>query len=326
MRKTITSIVSIGIFAFTLSFASCDFMAGMAAGAAYGLANTAYYYPSYSYTPYYNGNTSSSSSSSTSANVKKTLETESDGFQWYKLNQDYTYYGAESTNGTTLIPLSRKYTFICYLTTDGGWFNVEKNDKEGACDKSGREIVAPKYDNVYYRNSDGFEYYYVECNGKNGACDKNGREIIAPRYNSVLYTSGHFSCDDGYYTKEGKPENAISSSSSTTSSTSSSTTSSSGTYMPQGGYYGNINSGIYNGGNMGSGSNSNQSSTSVNPVQPHQITESCPICHGSGKCNTCNGRHWYYGYSGNQITCPNCRDGRCTHCGGSGQVTKTVYY
>lgn len=69
MRKTITSIVSIGIFAFTLSFASCDFMAGMAAGAAYGLANTAYYYPSYSNTSYYSGSTSSSSSSSTSANV-----------------------------------------------------------------------------------------------------------------------------------------------------------------------------------------------------------------------------------------------------------------
>jgi len=96
--------------------------------------------------------------------------------------------------------------------------------------------------------------------------------------------------------------------------------------MPQGGNYGG-SIGTNNGGTTVSGSGGNKSGTSGNPAQPHQITESCPICHGSGKCNTCNGRHWYYGYSGNQITCPNCKpDGACTHCGGSGKVTKTKYY
>lgn len=40
-------------------------------------------------------------------------------------------------------------------------------------------------------------------------------------------------------------------------------------------------------------SGGNKNGTSGNPVQPHQITESCPICHGSGKCNTCNGTHRY---------------------------------
>lgn len=94
--------------------------------------------------------------------------------------------------------------------------------------------------------------------------------------------------------------------------------------IPQGGNYGGGNNGGYNnnGGNSG-----NKSGSSVNPVQPHQVTSTCLSCGGSGKCKTCNGRHWYYGYTGNQITCPNCKpDGACTHCGGSGKITKTEYY
>ena len=75
-------------------------------------------------------------------------------------------------------------------------------------------------------------------------------------------------------------------------------------------------------------SGGNKSGTSGNPVQPHQITESCPICHGSGKCNTCNGRGWIYAIgSSDHLDCPNCKpDGHCSHCGGSGKVTKTRYY
>lgn len=93
--------------------------------------------------------------------------------------------------------------------------------------------------------------------------------------------------------------------------------------MPQSGNYGGGGTGTYTGGTTGS-----TSGTSGNSVQPHQITEDCPICHGSGKCNTCDGKHWYWNtYTGNKTTCPNCKpDGRCTHCGGSGKVTKTKYY
>lgn len=77
----------------------------------------------------------------------------------------------------------------------------------------------------------------------------------------------------------------------------------------------------------GTESSPSNEGSSKNPVQPHQISEDCTFCHHSGKCNTCNGKHWYYGYTGDKITCPNCKpDGRCTHCGGSGTVTKTRYY
>lgn len=63
----------------------------------------------------------------------KTLKTESDGFQWYQLEQNGKF-GAQSMGGTTFIPLSRGYTFICYHQTEGGWFSVEKNGSKGACD------------------------------------------------------------------------------------------------------------------------------------------------------------------------------------------------
>lgn len=92
-------------------------------------------------------------------------------------------------------------------------------------------------------------------------------------------------------------------------------------YNSDNGSYG----GDYNDYNGTSGGNN--SGTSGNPVQPHYVTKDCPLCHGSGNCNTCNGKHWYYGFTGDIIICPNCKpDGRCTHCGGSGKITKTEYY
>lgn len=50
----------------------------------------------------------------------------------------------------------------------------------------------------------------------------------------------------------------------------------------------------------------------------------CPHCHHSGKCSTCNGKGGYINpMTGNYITCPNCRNGWCTHCNGRGTITKT---
>ena len=43
--------------------------------------------------------------------VNRTLKTERDGFQWYRITQNGNY-GAEDKNHNTLIPLSRGYTMI----------------------------------------------------------------------------------------------------------------------------------------------------------------------------------------------------------------------
>lgn len=117
---------------------------------------------------------------------EKELQTESDGFRWYELKQG-NLRGAQSANGVTFIPLSRGYTYICYHSTNGGWFNVKKNSpSQGACDITGKELVAPgRYDDVSYRKGDGYVYCVVKLNGKKGVCDSNGREIIAPKYDFV---------------------------------------------------------------------------------------------------------------------------------------------
>lgn len=77
-----------------------------------------------------------------------------------------------------------------------------------------------------------------------------------------------------------------------------------------------------------SGGSSGSGSGSSNPVQPHQVTESCSLCHGSGKCASCNGTHRInYQFGSGTLECPNCKpNGACSSCGGSGKKTSTKYY
>lgn len=70
---------------------------------------------------------------------------------------------------------------------------------------------------------------------------------------------------------------------------------------------GSSGSGSYNGGNNGGSTKT--------------YVADCHLCHGSGKCNTCNGTHRYLnGLTGKYVTCPNCKpDGKCSACGGTGK-------
>ena len=49
------------------------------------------------------------------------------------------------------------------------------------------------------------------------------------------------------------------------------------------------------------------------------------MCHGLGKCWTCSGKGWEYNKLGvdGVHDCPNCSNGECSHCHGTGKVTKT---
>lgn len=60
----------------------------------------------------------------------------------------------------------------------------------------------------------------------------------------------------------------------------------------------------------------------------HQVTKSCPLCQGSGKCNSCNGTHHIRAIgSTTMLECPNCRpNGACSKCGGIGKITTTEWY
>lgn len=48
----------------------------------------------------------------------------------------------------------------------------------------------------------------------------------------------------------------------------------------------------------------------------------CRVCYGTGNCHTCGGDRLYRNmFTGEQQECPNCTDGRCWKCGGTGQDT-----
>ena len=111
---------------------------------------------------------------SSKALVEKTERLEINGFKWCELQQD-GLCDAQNADGKTIIPLSREYDFIHYVTTNGGWFYVEKSGKSGACDNEGKEMIAPtKYERLSYRNEDGKEFFYAVFNDKTGICDKDG--------------------------------------------------------------------------------------------------------------------------------------------------------
>ena len=95
-----------------------------------------------------------------------------------------------------------------------------------------------------------------------------------------------------------------------------------------GGYEGGGSAGSYNGGNSGNGGNGTTTTTQTHGRTAHQVTKSCPLCHGSGKCNSCNGTHRInYQFGSGTLECPNCRpNGACSKCGGSGKITTTEWY
>jgi len=67
-------------------------------------------------------------------------------------------------------------------------------------------------------------------------------------------------------------------------------------------------------GSGGSGTSSSSRTTS---------SKMCRLCAGSGKCNTCNGKGYYYNEFdlSKKVLCPNCpnRSGKCSSCRGTGK-------
>lgn len=70
----------------------------------------------------------------------------------------------------------------------------------------------------------------------------------------------------------------------------------------------------YSSGSSSSGSNHNRSTSTSNK-------KICNLCHGTGTCETCAGKHRYLNpYTNKYVTCPNCGpDGRCRGCNGTGR-------
>lgn len=66
-----------------------------------------------------------------------------------------------------------------------------------------------------------------------------------------------------------------------------------------------------------SGTSSGSSSTPSSTSSGYQKT--CHLCHGLKKCSTCNGNRSYINPLTNKyVSCPNCSNGLCSHCHGTG--------
>jgi hypothetical protein len=125
--------------------------------------------------------------------IKKDMQTEKDGFKWYKVQQG-DKYGAEDYLNRTLIPLNREYTSIYFQQEEGhkGYFKIQKNSKYGACDLTGKEVVQPFYESLIYL-SNGFEYKNSEGNwiALGWMLDSEGKAIRGTKesvtYNGATY-------------------------------------------------------------------------------------------------------------------------------------------
>ena len=69
------------------------------------------------------------------------------------------------------------------------------------------------------------------------------------------------------------------------------------------------------------GTNSFNNSNSSSYIGTGSTYEApCHLCHGLGKCWTCNGSRSYLNPLTNEYAkCPNCTDGLCSHCHGTGK-------
>lgn len=68
-------------------------------------------------------------------------------------------------------------------------------------------------------------------------------------------------------------------------------------------------------------SGSSSSSSSSTTTRTASSSQPCHLCHGTKKCWTCNGTRRVqngYGVKGYH-ECPNCTDGWCSHCHGTGK-------
>lgn len=95
------------------------------------------------------------------------------------------YEALFSLNGQPILPISRKYNFIVPEIKKDGNINeirVFKNEFQGLCDASGKEIVAPDRWSYVSSRDEGFE---VRENGLRGIIDKEGKIIVPCAYDYI---------------------------------------------------------------------------------------------------------------------------------------------
>lgn len=292
-------------FPGVILLSSCGaFLQGLAAGSMMALSGYGTGYGSYGYNPYQTYSPLVMPTNTTSANKEpevtdRELRIEDDGFRWYKTSGKGSVDGAEDVNHNTIIPLSRGYDIVYYTAKEGhkGYFRVNKGSKWGVCDLTGKEIIQPRDESVFFSTTyEDFEY----------------------KSSSGKYVSTGWSLDSN-----GKGVKI--SNTSTSSTVSASTTS---TPVVSGGYIAPLPMATtpVTTGTSGSSSSSTVGTSSYEPTQYGYVNVDCPQCHHLGTCQTCLGRGYYYSPFGTgTVECPNCdrnHNGKCNMCHGTGQIQR----
>lgn len=241
--------------------------------------------------------------------------------------------GVCDTKGEEIIPPKKYNKIYRYGKFPDFWYMVFVGDKRGICNKTGKEIVKPLYSKVGHSQKD--DGFYTK-KSENSKWEHTG-----------LYLTGKPKIKPKQTTAQ-KPTSSKKDSKSGRTSSRASTVSykydcpvcyGTGTTW---GPWGPMNCTICNGkgyienrvnvdfsdipDNPSPSSHSSSSSSSAPSNQQRsssaQRSETCPHCHGSGQCQTCLGRGWYYSpFNGNTISCPNCdrnQNGKCQWCHGTG--------
>lgn len=343
MKKRILSILMVLMCTYNVQ---AQFWEGLLYGLIYGLGNVA---ESSMYSNSYNNSSSYTNSSSSSSSVEKEYKVEDDGFTWYKLRKNVNRvwkFGIANSSGTTLI--SPKYDLV-YWSTDDKCFYVENNGYEGAVSKTGKVIIAPdKYKSIFY-SSVGGTFKYENSSGEYISLniDNEGNKINTSNYAESSSSSS-----------SGKKKSSSSSDAYVTCPNCSGT----GQIFVYGAYgshlemcklcYGTgkqkvsstpqfqmdlntppinwtdpaiTNSGTYD-------NNNNTNNPGLEKAKEYNDSfgeKDCHLCHGSGTCQTCNGKGWYYNQFGTgKVTCPNCcpsHTGKCGKCCGTGKTYGKKY-
>ena len=136
-------------------------------------------------------------SKSTNKSVKvETTYTERNSYKWYSTSSGYNKKGAQSTDGTTIVPA--EYNKVEYVPYYDGYFVVWKDGCSGVYNGYGNNLipVSRGYTSCVKSSADGRTYYRVAKKGKYGACDVRGREIVEPEHECIILCDGVFLTKD----------------------------------------------------------------------------------------------------------------------------------
>lgn len=246
---------------------------------------------------------------------------ETGDFYWISLNNKV---GMCDTTGNIIVPIRYDaiYPYGYGTETSPYWFHVKVSGKVGVCDTTGVEIIPTIFDDVfkmgYGTNTEPY-YFMVYKGDKWGMYDTHGKEVIPYIYDKLDYSTEK----KGFIVKKGEEEIFIKVRLNADGTIREETKNEDGNnnyynVSPASSHVDEYNSNLSSE-NIDFGSSA--PTTTRTPQQSSGSTlRSCRVCAGIGKCWTCNGKRYYFSENFKTLRCPNCTNGLCTTCGGTGKV------